>query len=297
MGIVVAIDGPSGSGKSTVSRAVATELGLAYLDTGAMYRAAAWWCEHEGIDLDEATDVARAVQTMPLDIGLDPEAPCLTCAGQDISTAIREPRVAAVVSKVATNLEVRAELARLQREIIDAERQGLDSSFSQGAGIVAEGRDITTVVAPEADVRLLVTASEEARLARRAGELEAAGKKVEAADLRDQVVRRDRDDATVSQFLTAPEGVTLVDTSSLSLEESISRVLDLVEEAVDAAAVQDDEEELRARAMRLSLEDYELAEEDLALLEQGGPLPAVEQAEYGLPVLCVCFCASTMLSL
>ena len=287
MGIVVAIDGPSGSGKSTVSRAVATELGLAYLDTGAMYRAAAWWCEHEGIDLEEATAVARAVQTMPLDIGLDPEAPSFTCAGQDISTAIREPRVAAVVSKVATNLEVRAELARLQREIIDAERQGLDSSFSQGAGIVAEGRDITTVVAPEADVRLLVTASEEARLARRAGELEAAGKKVEAADLRDQVVRRDRDDATVSQFLTAPEGVTLVDTSSLSLEESISRVLDLVEEAVDAAAVQDDEEELRARAMRLSLEDYELAEEDLALLEQGGPLPAVEQAEYGLPVLAV----------
>ena len=173
--------------------------------------------------------------------------------------------MAAVVSKVATNLEVRAELARLQREIIDAERQGLDSSFSQGAGIVAEGRDITTVVAPEADVRLLVTASEEARLARRAGELEAAGKKVEAADLRDQVVRRDRDDATVSQFLTAPEGVTLVDTSSLSLEESISRVLDLVEEAVDAAAAQDDEEELRARAMRLSLEDYELAEENLEL--------------------------------
>lgn len=287
MGIVVAIDGPSGSGKSTVSRAVAAELGLAYLDTGAMYRAAAWWCEHEGIDLADATAVARAVEAMPLQVGLDPEGPTFTCAGQDISAAIREPHVAAVVSTVATNLEVRAELARLQREIIDTERRGGPTSFSQGAGIVAEGRDITTVVAPEAEARLLVTATEEARLARRAAELDAAGKAVEAADLRDQVLRRDRDDATVSQFLTAPEGVTLVDTSDLSLEESISRVLDLVEEAVDAAAAQDDEAELRAQAMRAGLEDYELEEEDLALLGQEGPAPAPEAPEFGLPVLAV----------
>ncbi|RRD25135.1 bifunctional cytidylate kinase/GTPase Der [Actinomyces bowdenii] len=287
MGIVVAIDGPSGSGKSTVSRAVAAELGLAYLDTGAMYRAAAWWCEHEGIDLADATAVARAVQAMPLQVGLDPEGPTFTCAGQDISAAIREPHVAAVVSTVATNLEVRAELARLQREIIDTERRGGPSSFSQGAGIVAEGRDITTVVAPEAEARLLVTATEAARLARRAAELDAAGKAVEAADLRDQVLRRDRDDATVSQFLTAPEGVTLVDTSDLTLEQSISRVLDLVEEAVDAAAAQDDEAELRAQAMRAGLEDYELEEEDLALLGQEGPAPAPEAPELGLPVLAV----------
>ena len=287
MGIVVAIDGPSGSGKSTVSRRVAAELGLAYLDTGAMYRAAAWWCEHEGIDLDDGAAVAEAVAAMPLHMGLDPEHPTFTVDGTDVSTAIRDPHIATVVSKVATNLEVRAELARRQREIIRFEATGHTGSFSGGAGIVAEGRDITTVIAPDADARLLVTASEEARLARRAGDLEAAGKQVDADALRDQVVRRDRDDATVSQFLTAPEGVTLVDTSELSLEQSVERVLDLVEEAADAAAQRDAQENLRAQAMRAGLADYELDEEDLVLLEADGGLPTGDSIEPGLPVLAV----------
>lgn len=287
MGIVVAIDGPSGSGKSTVSKRVASELGLAYLDTGAMYRAAAWWCERSGVDLDDATAVARAVETMPLDMGLDPEAPGVTCDGEDISIAIRDPHVATVVSKVATNLEVRAELKRLQQEIIHAESVGDASSFSGGAGIVAEGRDITTVIAPDADVRLLVTASEEARLTRRAAELEAAGKAVDAAALRDQVVRRDEDDATVSQFLTAPEGVTLVDTSDMTLDEVVEHVLDLIEEAVDAAAARDEQDRLRAEALRAGLSDYELDEEDLALLS-GEEVPAADEGiEMGLPVLAV----------
>ena len=271
MGIVVAIDGPSGSGKSTVSRRVAAELGLAYLDTGAMYRAAAWWCEHEGIDLEDGAAVAEAVTAMPLHMGLDPEHPTFTVDGTDVSTAIRDPHIATIVSKVATNLEVRADLARRQREIIRFEATGHTGSFSAGAGIVAEGRDITTVIAPDADARLLVTASEEARLARRAGDLEAAGKQVDADALRDQVVRRDRDDATVSQFLTAPEGVTLVDTSELTLEQSVERVLDLVEEAADSAAQRDAEEDLRARA----------------LLEADGGLPTGDSVEPGLPVLAV----------
>ncbi|WP_455189621.1 (d)CMP kinase, partial [Actinomyces naeslundii] len=287
MGIVVAIDGPSGSGKSTVSRRVATTLGLAYLDTGAMYRAAAWWCEHEGVDLDDGAAVADAVAAMPLHMGLDPEHPTFTVDGTDVSAAIRDPHIATIVSKVATNLEVRAELARRQREIIRFEATGHTGSFSGGAGIVAEGRDITTVIAPDADVRLLVTASEEARLARRAGDLEAAGKQVDADALRDQVVRRDRDDSTVSQFLTAPEGVTLVDTSELTLGQSVEWVLDLVEEAADSAARRDAEEDLRARAMRESLGDYQLDEEDLALLEADGELPIGDRAEAGLPVLAV----------
>ena len=287
MGIVVAIDGPSGSGKSTVSRRVAATLELAYLDTGAMYRAAAWWCEHEGVDLADETAVADAVAAMPLHMGLDPENPTFTVDGTDVAAAIRDPHVATIVSKVATNLEVRAELARRQRDVIRFEATGHTGSFSGGAGIVAEGRDITTVIAPDADARLLVTASEEARLARRAGDLEAAGKQVDAAALRDQVVRRDRDDSTVSQFLTAPEGVTLVDTSELSLEQSVERVLDLVEEAADSAARRDAEEDLRARAMREGLGDYELDEEDLALLDADGGLPAGDSVEPGLPVLAV----------
>ena len=291
MGIVVAIDGPSGSGKSTVSKRVAAELGLAYLDTGAMYRAAAWWCERTGIDLGsgevDAQAVTRAVKTMPLDMGLDPEAPGVVCDGVDIAEAIREPHIAAVVSTVATNLDVRAEMARLQREIVRAESRGGASSFSGGAGIVAEGRDITTVVVPDADVRLLITASEQARLARRALDLEAAGKDVDAAALRDQVLRRDRDDATVSQFLTAPEGVTLVDTSDMDLPETVEHVIDLIETAVDEAAARDAEDDLRAQALRAGLEDYELDEEDLALLE-GDEVPEAEEGlESGLPVLAV----------
>ena len=287
MGIVVAIDGPSGSGKSTVSRRVAAALGLAYLDTGAMYRAAAWWCEHEGVNLADEAAVAEVVAAMPLHMGLDPDHPTFTVDGTDVSAAIRDPHIAAIVSKVATNLEVRAELARRQREIIRFEATGHTGSFSEGTGIVAEGRDITTVIAPEADARLLVTASEEARLTRRAGDLETAGKQVDAAALHDQVVRRDRDDSTVSQFLTAPEGVTLVDTSEMTLEQSVERVLDLIEEAADSAARRDAEEDLRAQAMREGLGDYELDEEDLALLETDGGLPTGDRTEAGLPVLAV----------
>jgi len=287
MGIVVAIDGPSGSGKSTVSKRVASRLGLAYLDTGAMYRAAAWWCEHEGIDLDRADAVARAVEAMPLEMGLDPESPSVVCGGEDITTAIRDPRIATVVSRVATNLDVRAELARLQRELIHAEATGLPGAFSDGAGVVAEGRDITTVIAPDADARLLVTASQEARLTRRAADLEALGKSVDAAALRDQVLRRDRDDASVSQFLTAPDGVTLVDTSDMDLPETVEHVIALIEKSLDEAAERDRRDALRAEALRGGLSDYELEEEDLALLD-GRAAPAADSVpEAGLPVLAV----------
>ena len=287
MGIVVAIDGPSGSGKSTVSKQVASRLGLAYLDTGAMYRAAAWWCEHEGVDLEDSEAVTRAVETMPLTMGVNPEAPGVVCGSEDIASAIRDPHIAAIVSKVATNLDVRAELARLQREIIHSEAAGLHRAFSAGAGVVAEGRDITTVIAPDADVRLLITASEEARLARRAADLEAAGKHIDAAALRDQVVRRDQDDSAVSQFLTAPEGVTLVDTSDMDLPETVEHVIALIESELDQAAERDRQDLLRAEALREGLADYELEEEDLALLD-GQDIPATDSGlEAGLPVLAV----------
>ena len=287
MGIVVAIDGPSGSGKSTVSKQVASRLGLAYLDTGAMYRAAAWWCEHEGVDLEDSEAVTHAVETMPLTMGVNPEAPGVVCGSEDIASAIRDPHIAAIVSKVATNLDVRAELARLQREIIHSEAAGLHRAFSAGAGVVAEGRDITTVIAPDADVRLLITASEEARLARRAADLEAAGKDIDAAALRDQVVRRDQDDSAVSQFLTAPEGVTLVDTSDMDLPETVEHVIALIESELDQAAERDRQDLLRAEALREGLADYELEEEDLALLD-GQDIPATDSGlEAGLPVLAV----------
>lgn len=279
MGIVVAIDGPSGSGKSSVSLAVARQLQLAYLDTGAMYRAAAWWCEHLGIDLEDQEGVSDAVISMPLHMDTDPEHPGLSVDGIDIAQAIREPHISAVVSKIAANLDVRAELGRRQRELIE--------HGAANGGIVAEGRDITTVIAPDAQVRLLITASEEARLERRAAQLEAAGKSVDAAALRDQVLRRDRDDAKVSQFLEAPEGVTLVDTSNLDFNQSVEKVSELVRAAIEEDQALGESERLRTDAMRATLSEYDLDAEDLALLDSPARNGAEEKIEAGLPVLAV----------
>ena len=224
--LVVAIDGPSGSGKSSVSRMVARHLQLAYLDTGAMYRAATWWCLQEGVRLEDQGAVADQVRRLPLVMGLDPASPQVHVGGVDVARPIRETWVSEAVSAVATNHAVRAELNRRQRDLIEAERA--PGGFSAGRGVVAEGRDITTVVAPDADVRVLLTASAAARLARRARELHgtASAEAVEAT--RDQVLRRDADDSTVVQFQTAADGVVTVDSSDLDLPGTVRAVLEVV---------------------------------------------------------------------
>lgn len=220
VGTVIAVDGPSGSGKSTVSRAVARRLGLGYLDTGAMYRALAWWCAHEGVDLDDREAVAVAAASMPLEMSLDPDDGRVCVAGVDVSRQIRTPGLSKVVSKVATNLKVREELVRRQRAIVEGARYG----------IVAEGRDITTVVAPDADVRVLLTASKEARLARRALETRGSADAAAVAATRDEVLRRDADDSAVAEFLTAADGVTRIDSSAMGVEEVVEAVVSLVPE-------------------------------------------------------------------
>lgn len=224
-GLVVAVDGPSGSGKSSVCRGVARGLGLAYLDTGAMYRAAAWWCLEQGIDLDRTDVVTAAVARMDLRMGLDPAAPTVHVGAVDVATAIRAPEISAVVSKVAVNLDARADLGSRQRAIIAAERV---DGHSAGRGIVAEGRDITTVIAPDADVRVLLTASEAARLARRALEVHGIADATSIAATRDHVLRRDDDDSTVVEFRTAADGVITVDSSVLTLVETVDALLAIV---------------------------------------------------------------------
>lgn len=226
-GLVVAIDGPSGSGKSTVARAVATELGVGYLDTGAMYRALTWWCLREGIALDDRAAVAAAAPTFPLEVGTDPSRPEVHVSGHDVTAAIRETTISSAVSSVATNLDVRASMRVRQRALIA-------ESLERTGGCVAEGRDITTVVAPDADVRVLLTASEDARLARRTLEIHGGTDPESLAATRDQIVRRDRDDSTVSQFVTAADGVVTVDTSALDLHEAIDAVLAVVREHAPA---------------------------------------------------------------
>lgn len=231
--VVIAIDGPSGSGKSSVSKAVAARLGLAYLDTGAMYRAATVW-GMETADLADAGSVTTAVRAMPLVMGLDPVAPGVELGGRDVAETIRTTEVTTNVSKVASNLDVRAELKRLQREIIDQE-SGAQAVQSGGRGIVAEGRDITTVVAPDADVRVLLTASEEARLRRRSLEVHGAADASAVEATKDQVLRRDQDDAKVTQFLVAADGVATVDSSDLDFEQTVEAVLAVVAQVTGRA--------------------------------------------------------------
>ena len=173
--ITVAIDGPAGVGKSSTSRALSEHFGFAYLDTGAMYRACAWWCLNQRIDLDAAIDEQQVTEAVGdffagehCVIGLDPQHPGITCDGTDISTDIRSSEVSSHVSKVSGVIPVRHVLIAAQRAYIDAERS--PESFSGGRGIVVEGRDITTVVAPDAEVRVLLTAREEVRQARRTGQ-------------------------------------------------------------------------------------------------------------------------------
>ncbi len=215
--LVVAIDGPSGSGKSSVAKRVARALELRYLDTGAMYRAVTWWLLDQGIELSDTDRAADLARHMPLRMGLDPRRPTIHVGDVDVAVQIRESRISAAVSAVATNLAIRAELVA-QQQAIAAER-----------GVVIEGRDITTVVAPDAPVRVLLTATEQARLARRASELhgESTASAVEAT--KDEVLRRDSDDSTVARFLDAAEGVDVVDSSHMTLDETVRAVLELVE--------------------------------------------------------------------
>lgn len=207
--LIVAIDGPSGSGKSSTARAVAERLGLAYLDTGAMYRAAAWLVAERGLDAGDP--ITAAVRESEMSIALDPTAFSISIDRTDVTQAIREPRISASVSKVATIQAVRDILIDRQRALIASAPQG----------IVVEGRDIATVVAPQAQVRVLLVADPAARVARRSAEL---GERVGLDQVTDQVIRRDRDDSTVAAFHNAAPGVTVIDSTHLTLTEVIDRI-------------------------------------------------------------------------
>jgi cytidylate kinase len=215
---VVAIDGPAGSGKSSVSRAAARALGFDYQDSGAAYRALAWNALEHGVDTEDSDAVIASLPGFRYEIGTDPDDYYVLVDETDVTEAIREPRVTAVVSAVARIPVVRAYLVSLFREVIEG---------SARPGIITEGRDITTVVSPDAEVRILLTATEEARMARRSAEIPRESATVVAQ----QLSFRDAQDSRVVDFMNAAEGVTTLDSTDLDFDQTVQAVVALVRDA------------------------------------------------------------------
>jgi CMP/dCMP kinase len=215
-GLVIAVDGPSASGKSSVARGVARELHLRYLDTGAMYRALTWWLLSQGTDPADPAAVLREFRGGAIGISTDPAAPGITVAGQDVAGPIRTRQVSNAVSAVAGLPPVRAYLIGQQQDIIAA-------AVTAGDGIVAEGRDIGSVVAPEAEVKVFLTASEAIRAQRRTADL-AADPAATAELTRQEQARRDRRDAP--QMARAADAVE-IDTTALGLDQVIAEIVGL----------------------------------------------------------------------
>lgn len=215
---IVAIDGPAGSGKSSVSKEVARRLGFGYLDTGAAYRALAWHVLDRGADTADEGAVLAAAADFPFAQGLDPDERRVLVGDADVTAAIREPRVSGAVSGVARVPAVRVQVNDAFRRIV------ADAAYP---AVVVEGRDITTVVAPDAPVRILLTAAPEIRAARRAGELEGHDAGAVAAALH----RRDATDSAVVDFLTAAPGVEVVDSSDLDFNQTIDAVIAVIRRA------------------------------------------------------------------
>lgn len=211
-GPVIAVDGTSGSGKSSTSRGVAERLGLRYLDTGAMFRAITWWLLREGIDVRDVAAVAAAVERPAIESGTDPLAPTITVDGVDVSVEIRGEDVTGAVSPVSAVPEVRARLLQLQRAVIG------------DGGIVVEGRDIGSVVWPQAEVKVYLSADPDARAQRRTAEQGGS----DVASTQQSLLERDRiDSGRATAPLTMAEGAVHVDSTHQSLQQVIDHIVAL----------------------------------------------------------------------
>ncbi len=223
--LLIAIDGPAGAGKSAAARELALRLGVAYLDTGAMYRAVAVAAVKAGVRFPLDADGRRRVETLARTVEIafegEPSAQRVLLDGRDVTGELRTPEISQLSSVVSALAGVRRELVRRQREL------------AAGGGVV-EGRDIGTVVFPDAPLKVFVTATPEVRARRRFDELRARGVTVEWDEVLREQVQRDRRDATrASAPLRPAEGAVVVDTSELSLEQVVERLVGLVRESLD----------------------------------------------------------------
>lgn len=217
MSLVVTIDGPSAAGKSTTARLVAERLGFLYLDTGAFYRALALKALREGLRPEEAGGLAAMARGTAIEFTGSPAAAHVFLDGEDVTAEIRTPAVSEMASRVAAVPEVRRLLVAWQR------------ALRARGPLVGEGRDLGTVVFPDAEVKVYLDADLETRARRRCRELHARGIAVELEAVREDLARRDERDRTRADSpLRAAEGAIVVDTSGMELEEQVKAVLDLV---------------------------------------------------------------------
>lgn len=223
--MIVAIDGPAGAGKSTVARAVARRLGLAYLDTGAMYRALTLLAQQTGIAPSDADGLAALARDNPIEIEPTDDGDRVRVAGRDVTAEIRLPEVAAAVSEVSAHPGVREEVVAAQRALL-----------ARGSW-VSDGRDVGTVVCPEADLKVFLTASLEERARRRRADLARRGVEVAEDRVREDVRRRDHLDSTraVSPLRVADEAV-VIDSSALEADEVADLIVSLVRDLDGAGA-------------------------------------------------------------
>lgn len=220
--LVIAMDGTAGSGKSSASRGVARALGLRYLDTGAMYRAMTWQMLLDGVDVYDAGAVATRAESVQIESGTSPDGPTITLGGADVAREIRSGEVNVAVSPVSAVPRVRELLVAAQRRIIGE------------GGIVVEGRDIGTVVAPDAALKVFLSADSAARARRRAAEM-VGDQGGDVAAVQEALVRRDTYDSTrPTAPLSAADDAVLLDSTDLSLDEVIARIVALARSRVPA---------------------------------------------------------------
>ena len=217
----IAIDGPAGAGKSTVAKALARELGAMYLDTGAMYRAFGLAMLRAGVDVNSMSAVAARADDVDITVEYVDGVQHISLAGEDVTTAIREPAVSGAASSVSAVPEVRARMVALQRRI------------AEGHSVVMDGRDIGTVVLPDAQVKIYLTAGVEVRAMRRYKEYLEKGEPADLAAIEEQIRERDWRDMhrDISPLRKADDAVE-VDSSDLNIEETLEKILAIVEEKI-----------------------------------------------------------------
>jgi len=221
--VIIAIDGPAGSGKSTTSRAVAGRLGFVYLDTGAMYRAIALLFIRSG-EAPTADAARRVLAGIVVDMETGEDGTVVRVGGEDVTGSLRSPEVTRMSSRVSA-------IAAVRRFLVSEQRRIVDRQADRGGGVVVEGRDIGTVVFPEAELKIFLTATAEVRAGRRASEMAASGLDADERTVREEMQRRDRDDTTREVSPLAPAAdAHVVDTSAMSFDEQVNLIVRLARE-------------------------------------------------------------------